>query len=94
MQLKRTGRTIVDKLRQAFSPEALEVTDDSDKHAGHAGARPEGETHFRVRIVATAFAGKSRIERHRMIHQVLAEELASNVHALAITALSEEEKRR
>jgi BolA protein len=55
-------------------------------HAGHAGARPGGETHFRVTLVAESFAGKSRIERHRMVNQALAEELADRVHALAVKA--------
>jgi BolA protein len=93
MKLGRVGERIAQKLHQAFSPSELEVIDDSGKHAGHAGARPEGETHFRVRIIAEAFEGRSRIDRHRMINNVLAEELAGMVHALAITALSEKENR-
>jgi BolA protein len=81
------------KLALAFSPSELEIFDDSSQHAGHAGARPGGESHFSIRIVADAFAGKSRLDRHRMIHKVLGEELAGKVHALAITALSQEEKK-
>jgi BolA protein len=77
---------IVAKLTQAFAPERLEVVDDSHRHAGHAGARPGGETHFSVHIVSQAFGGKSRIERHRMINATLACELAGGVHALAISA--------
>ena len=78
--------TITNKLREAFAPESLDVTDESHLHEGHAGHRPGGETHFRVYIVSTAFKGKSRIERHRMINALLAAELAGSVHALAIKA--------
>ena len=79
---------ITNKLREAFSPESLDVTDESHLHEGHAGHRPAGETHFRVYIVSNAFEGKSRIERHRMINAALAAELAGSVHALALKALS------
>jgi BolA family transcriptional regulator, general stress-responsive regulator len=77
---------ITNKLREAFFPESLEVSDESHLHEGHAGHRPGGETHFRVYIVSSAFQGKSRIERHRMINATLARELADTVHALAIHA--------
>jgi BolA family transcriptional regulator, general stress-responsive regulator len=77
---------IINKLREAFAPESLDVTDESHLHEGHAGHRPGGETHFRVHIVSPLFRGKSRIERHRMINETLAAELAGSVHALAITA--------
>lgn len=80
------GQRITEKLNSTFNPVDLRVIDDSAKHAGHSGARPEGETHFKVVIVADAFSGKSRIERHRMINTLLADELASRVHALAISA--------
>jgi BolA protein len=79
-------RTIVEKLTGAFAPVSLTVEDESHQHAGHAGHRPGGETHFRVYIVSEAFKGKSRIERHRLINQALAAELAASVHALAIHA--------
>jgi len=79
-------QTIAEKLTKAFAPEGLEVIDESHHHAGHAGHRPGGETHFRVYIVSEALRGKSRVERHRMINGILAEELASGVHALAIHA--------
>jgi BolA family transcriptional regulator, general stress-responsive regulator len=75
---------IAEKLTQAFAPARLDVVDESDQHAGHAGHRPGGQTHFRVTIVAEAFAGKSRIERHRMVNDTLAAELKAGVHALAI----------
>jgi BolA protein len=77
---------ITNKLREAFVPESLEVSDESHLHEGHAGHRPGGETHFRLYIVSRAFRGKSRIERHRMINAALAAELAGRVHALAIHA--------
>ena len=81
-----TKDTIINKLREAFSPESLDVSDESHLHEGHAGHRPGGETHFTVNIVSPAFQGKSRIERHRMINAALAAELAGSVHALALTA--------
>jgi BolA protein len=77
---------IINKLREAFSPESLDVTDESHLHEGHSGHRPGGETHFRVYIVSPAFEGKSRVERHRMINATLSGELAGSVHALAIKA--------
>jgi BolA family transcriptional regulator, general stress-responsive regulator len=81
-----TGDLITNKLTKAFSPQCLDVIDESHQHAGHAGHRPGGETHFRVTIVSEAFRGKSRVERHRMINAILAAELADGVHALAIHA--------
>jgi BolA protein len=84
----RTKDTIINKLREAFSPESLDVTDESHLHEGHAGHGPGGETHFRVYIVSPVFEGKSRIERHRMINATLSGELAGSVHALAIKALA------
>jgi BolA family transcriptional regulator, general stress-responsive regulator len=77
---------IAEKLTRAFAPERLDVIDDSHRHAGHAGARPGGETHFSVHIVAQAFHGKSRLERHRMVNAALSGELEGGVHALAIRA--------
>lgn len=72
------------KLTDAFSPERLEVIDESEKHRGHAGWRDGGETHFRVVMHASALAPLSRIERSRAVHAALAEELAGRVHALAL----------
>lgn len=79
------------KLRQAFAPVELDILDDSARHAGHAGARPEGETHFRVRIVSAHFEGLSRLERQRRIHAALAQELEARIHALSLTALTPQE---
>jgi BolA protein len=84
--IMNTKGSITNRLREAFSPESLEVSDESHLHEGHAGHRPGGETHFRVYIVSAAFEGKSRIERHRMINSTLAAELGGGVHALAIKA--------
>jgi BolA protein len=73
-------------LRVAFSPTALAVADDSGKHAGHAGARPGGQTHFSVTIEAEAFRGKSRVESHRMVYAALDGLFDKGLHALAISA--------
>jgi|SRR5580692_7107508 BolA protein len=87
MTTQTTTRDIIaEKLTKALAPEALEVIDESHKHAGHAGARPGGQTHFSVHIVSQAFHGKSRLERHRMVNAALASELQTGVHALAIRA--------
>ena len=90
----RTHDLITKKLTKAFAPAKLDVADDSHLHEGHAGHRPGGESHFRVYVVADAFKGKSRIERHRMINGVLSSELAAGVHALAIQALAPGEDAR
>ena len=82
----RTVDRLTKKLTEAFTPESLNVADESHQHEGHAGARPGGQTHFRVYIVSEAFKGKTRIERHRMINAALADDLAGSVHALAIHA--------
>jgi len=79
---------IEQKLRDALSPEKIEVIDESHLHAGHAGARPEGETHFRVLIIAMAFEEQSRVARQRQVNSILAEELAGPVHALAMKTLT------
>jgi BolA protein len=77
-----------EKLTAAFSPEELAVEDESARHAGHAGARPSGETHFNVRIVSRSFEGVSRVERQRRVYAVLAEELKGRVHALSLSTLT------
>jgi BolA protein len=78
--------SITGKLTAAFRPDALQVVDESDLHKGHAGHRPGGESHFRVKITAEAFRGKSRVEAHRMVYAALAGEISEGVHALAIEA--------
>lgn len=76
--------TIVEKLSQKFAPSHLEVLDESERHKGHAGSRPGGETHFRVRIATPAFAGKTRLQQHRAVMDALDAELKGGVHALAV----------
>jgi len=76
------------KLDAAFSPQLLQVDDDSSRHAGHAGAREGGESHFNVVIRAAAFEGVARVQRQRMVYAALAEELAGPVHALSVKALA------
>ena len=91
--------TIRDKLAKAFAPSSLVVENESAKHEGHAGARDHlgdrtGETHFRVVVVSDVFAGKSLVERHRQVNDVLKDELAGPVHALAIKAVTNAEALR
>jgi BolA protein len=73
-------------LTEAFAPQSVNVVDESHLHEGHSGHRAGGQSHFRVYIVSGAFKGKTRVERHRLINGILAEELAGGVHALAIHA--------
>ncbi|SMF33296.1 BolA protein [Tistlia consotensis] len=80
----RAGR-IERTLREALAPQRLEIADDSHRHAGHAGARPEGETHFRVTIVAERFEGLSRVERQRLVNGLLSAEFESGLHALQLS---------
>ena len=79
------------KLEQALSPLSLDIEDESAKHAGHAGAREGGETHFHVRIVSASFAGLSRVQRQRKVYAAVAEELAERVHALSLVTLTPDE---
>jgi BolA family transcriptional regulator, general stress-responsive regulator len=74
------------RLRERLTPISLSVVDESHKHAGHGGWREGGETHFRLDIVAAAFEGKSRVERHRLVNDILAEAFERGLHALAIKA--------
>jgi BolA family transcriptional regulator, general stress-responsive regulator len=83
--------TIRSKLNERFAPSRLDIIDDSARHAGHAGARAEGETHFAVTIVSPAFAGLNRVARQRLVYETLAEELAARVHALSLTVRTPEE---
>jgi len=85
------AETIRDKLTRRFAPTRLVIVDESHRHAGHAGARPEGETHFAVTIVASTFAGLNRVARQRLVYQTLADELATHVHALSLTTLAADE---
>ena len=80
------------KLVAALAPSPIRVIDESGRHVGHAGARPGGETHFRVEIESAAFAGLSRLDRQRRVHMILAEELAGPVHALSMALLAPGER--
>ncbi|MEM7021438.1 MAG: BolA family protein [Pseudomonadota bacterium] len=86
----RVASAIRERLK-SLQPTRLELVDDSAHHQGHVGARPEGESHFRLLIVAPCFAGRSRIERQRMVYEALGNLLATDVHALSITARSPDE---
>lgn len=77
---------IEQKLTAMLHPVALEVEDESHRHAGHAGAREGGETHFKVTITSAAFEGQSRIARHRMVTKALGDLMGNPIHALSITA--------
>ena len=79
-----TADTIAQKLTNALMPEEMDVQDVSHKHAGHAGWREGGGTHFEVTIKAAAFAGKSRLQRHRMVNKILADDLVGSIHALEL----------
>lgn len=84
--MARVAGEIEQRLSLALAPDQLEVIDESGRHQGHAGARPGGESHFRVIIVANAFAGRSRIERQRMVFEALGDLMQNEIHALAIVA--------
>ncbi|MFC3123949.1 BolA family protein [Pseudoroseomonas globiformis] len=81
-------------LLTAFTPEELNITDDSHLHAGHAGARPGGETHYTVRVVSSGFAGQSRVARSRAVHAALEAEFGAGLHALSLRLLTPEEAGR
>ena len=83
MRMQERIRT---RLAAALAPTHIEVIDESAQHAGHAGARAGGETHYRIEMVSPAFAGKSRVQRHRLVYEALAAEIADGVHALALAA--------
>ena len=86
--------TIRRKLTERFAPTYIEVEDQSHRHAGHAGARPGGETHFAVTVVSAAFTGQSRVARQRLVYETLSAELAAGVHALSLTTLAPNEDTR
>lgn len=87
------AETIHRKLTERFAPTRLDIVDESHRHAGHAGARPGGETHFNVVVVSAAFAGVGRVARQRLVYAALAAELAGGVHALSLTTLTPAEDR-
>ena len=87
----RIADIIETKLTEALAPSRLELVDESALHAGHAGARPEGESHFRLLVVSDRFENRGRIERQRMIYQILGDLMTTDIHALSIKALTPEE---
>lgn len=88
---KPVAHVIREKLAAALEPIHLDVIDESHLHAGHAGAREGGQSHFRVLIVAGLFEGESRVARQRRVNEILAEELKGPIHALAMKTLTPEE---
>jgi BolA family transcriptional regulator, general stress-responsive regulator len=88
------AETIRHKLTERFAPARLAIVDESHRHARHAEARPEGETHFAVTITSAAFAGLGRVARQRLVYDALKQELAASVHALSLTTLAPDEDRR
>ncbi len=87
----RLAQHIEQKLQHAFAADAVEIIDDSARHAGHSGARPEGETHFKVVIIAAYFSGMSRVARQRAVYDCLKSELAERVHALTVVTKTPQE---
>jgi BolA protein len=85
--------TIRQKLTERFSPTRLVVVDESHRHAGHAGARPGGETHFAVTITSAGFAGLGRVARQRLVYDALKAELAGGLHALSLVTRTPDEER-
>ena len=90
----KTAEKIEKSIRDAFAPELLEVKDESNLHAGHAGARSGGESHFRLLIVSSRFEGMSLVARQRAVNGVLKEELKEKIHALAMRTLTPAEHLR
>ncbi|MBO6781695.1 MAG: BolA family transcriptional regulator [Alphaproteobacteria bacterium] len=78
-------------LEEAFDPVSLEIVDESHLHAGHAGARPEGETHYAVSVVSPRFVGQGRVARQRAVYSVLEQEFRSGLHALTVRAVTPDE---
>ena len=84
----RIADIIETKLNEAPAPSRLELVDESALHAGHAGARPEGESHFRLLVVSDRFENRGRLERQRMVYQILGDLMTTDIHALSIKALT------
>jgi BolA protein len=84
----KTAEKIEKSIRAALEPEILELKDESHLHAGHAGAREGGESHFRLLIVSSRFEGLSRVARQRAVNDILRDELKEKIHALAMRTLT------
>tara|TARA_A100001037_G_C14557473_1_gene374423 strand:+ start:47 stop:319 length:273 start_codon:yes stop_codon:yes gene_type:complete len=87
----RVAQAIESKIKAELEPARLDIEDESARHHGHAGARPEGESHFRVTVVSAKFEGLSRLARQRLVYRLLADEMKSDIHALALTTLTPDE---
>jgi len=85
------AKTMKQKLRNELSPQILDLVDESYRHAGHAGANPEGESHFDLLVVSDRFDGLNRVQRQRLVFGVLEEEMKGRVHALTLTTLTQKE---
>jgi len=79
------------KLEKSLNPSHLEIINESHLHHGHAGSPGTGNSHFRMKIVSDEFAGKSRVERHRLVNEILRDELAGIIHALSLTTQAPDE---
>ena len=90
-QLMTIKEKIEIKINKIINPQLLEVIDESHKHAGHVGAKPEGETHFHINMTANEFDGMNRVQRQRLVYKALAEELAGPVHALSLSLKGSED---
>jgi BolA protein len=91
MNARETGPVAAEMLKRlnsALSPSFIELVDDSEQHRGHGGSNPAGESHFSLRVESAAFAGRSRVERQRMIYAALGELMDARVHALSIKAVA------
>ena len=90
----KVSEIIHQKLVKSLSPVSLEIIDESHKHAGHAGSRPGGQSHFNVVVVSDAFEGKSRVQRQRLVYQAISEEMSGIIHALALKTLTPDEAQK
>jgi BolA family transcriptional regulator, general stress-responsive regulator len=86
-----TTETVIRERLAALEPVALDLRDESAQHAGHAGARPGGGTHWQVHIVSEAFRGKNAVARHRMVYEALGDLMSGDIHALKIEAMAPEQ---
>ena len=91
LRMMQVQEEIERRLIAALQPLELSIVDESHRHVGHAGARPGGQSHFRLRIVAAAFAGQTRLQRQRIVYAALGDLMTRDVHALAMTALAPDE---
>jgi len=88
----RIRKAIEAKINEALNPVHLDIIDNSQKHAGHAGAHPEGESHFALVVVSQAFEGLNRVQRQRLVYDALKQEMADHIHALELKTLTPQEQ--